>query len=121
VWVNEADALILPSLAEGRPIAVVEAMAMARAVVASDLPGVRELVVDGVNGLLFPPKDERALAEIIVRLIREPQLARAMGRNAVDRFLNEDLSVVASAAHHRRLYDHVNCGEDLSLGGNTNG
>jgi glycosyltransferase involved in cell wall biosynthesis len=60
-------------------------MAMGRPVITTDAPGCRETVVDGVNGLLVPPRDAPALAAAMERLLLEPELAEAMGRASLDR------------------------------------
>jgi phosphatidylinositol alpha-mannosyltransferase len=60
-------------------IAVVEAMAAGIPVVASDIPGYREVLTDGVEGLLVPPRDPEALAAGLVRILREPELAARLG------------------------------------------
>jgi glycosyltransferase involved in cell wall biosynthesis len=70
---------VLPSYREGTPRSVLEAMAMGRAVITTDAPGCRETVVDGVNGLLVPPKDWEALYRAMRRLVDEPHLIAPMG------------------------------------------
>jgi glycosyltransferase involved in cell wall biosynthesis len=65
-----ADAVVLPSYREGMPRALLEAAAMARPLLASDVPGCREIVRDGENGLLFEARSEEALAEAIERFIK---------------------------------------------------
>ncbi|MDQ6709203.1 MAG: glycosyltransferase family 4 protein [Candidatus Dormibacteraeota bacterium] len=67
-----ADILVRPSLTEGLPLAILEAMASRVAVIASDIPGNRDLVENGVNGLLVPIRDARRLAEAIRALIDNP-------------------------------------------------
>jgi glycosyltransferase involved in cell wall biosynthesis len=74
-----AHVLVLPSYGEGTPGAVLEAMAMGRAVITTDVPGCRETVEHGRNGLLVPARDVRALADAMIRLIEEPQLLAPMG------------------------------------------
>jgi hypothetical protein len=69
----------LPSLAEGLPMAILEAMACARPVVATSVGGTPEAVLDGVTGLLVPVNDAEALGAAVIRLLRDPQLARSMG------------------------------------------
>ncbi len=76
------DVLVLPSLNEGLPRVILEAMAMARPVVASRVGGVPELVQDGETGLLTAPRDEAALAESLLRLAKDPSLREAMGNRA---------------------------------------
>lgn len=72
--------LVLPSYREGLPRTVIEAMAMARAVITTDVPGCRQTVHDGRNGILIPPRDPIALANAMARLIDDPDLAKRMGQ-----------------------------------------
>ena len=67
---------------EGLPNVVLEAMAFARPVVATPVAGVRDLITDGVNGLLVPPDDPRALQQALGRLSGEPGLAERLGAAA---------------------------------------
>lgn len=75
-----ADALVLPSHAEGFPNAVLEAMACALPVVVTPVGAVPEVVLDGETGLLVPVGDSEQLAIAMDKLRREPALAGAMGR-----------------------------------------
>lgn len=79
---NAVDIYCLPSLWEGFPIGVLEAMAMAKAVVASDVDGTREAVEDEVTGLLVPPKNEAALVAALERLIKDRALRAHLQENA---------------------------------------
>lgn len=79
---NAVDIYCLPSLWEGFPIGVLEAMAMAKAVIASDVDGTREAVEHEVTGLLVPPKDETALVAAIERLIHDRTLRNTLQENA---------------------------------------
>lgn len=74
------DVFVLPSLQEGTPVCILEAMAMERPVIASDVGGVSELVMDGITGILVPPRDETQLAESIIHLVKNKELSRSMGR-----------------------------------------
>jgi glycosyltransferase involved in cell wall biosynthesis len=76
-----ARALILPSRREGSPVALLEAMACGRAVLAFDAPGSREVVRHGKTGFLSPPGDLKALAEGVESLIKDPDLAARLGQN----------------------------------------
>ena len=67
---------------EGSPLAVMEYMDGARAIVATAVGGVPDLIDDGVHGLLVPPRDSGALAEAIGSLLADPQRARRLGENA---------------------------------------
>lgn len=74
-----ADIFALPSHFEGLPMSVIEAMLCGLPVVASDIRGPREQVVDGVTGLLVPRRDASALAGALLRLAADPALRRGMG------------------------------------------
>ncbi len=73
------DLFAMPSLSEGLGVAVLEAMAAGKPVVASAVGGLRESVVDGVTGFSVPPADARALAEGIGKLMANPSLAAEFG------------------------------------------
>lgn len=74
-----ADIVCLPSYREGLPKALIEAASCARPIVATDVPGCREVVINGENGLLVPPRDARALAAALERLVRDDALRATMG------------------------------------------
>lgn len=73
------DVFVNPSYREGMPRTNVEAMAMARPLVTTDVPGCRETVEHGASGLLVLPRDARALEEAIERLLASPELRARMG------------------------------------------
>lgn len=77
--IANADALVLPSFAEGLPVVYMEALASGRPVIATDVAGVSELVVDGETGCLIQPNDPDALAQAINALADSPETRRAMG------------------------------------------
>lgn len=79
-----AAVFVLPSYREGTPRSVLEALATGRAVITTDAPGCRETVVDGVNGLLVPPRDASALESAMERLITYPAMIAAMGRKSLE-------------------------------------
>jgi len=70
---------VLPSYREGTPKSTLEALATGRAVITSDAPGCRETVIDGVNGMLVPARDARALADACLALAADPARREAMG------------------------------------------
>ena len=75
----DADIVAIPSLKEATSIAGLEAMASARAVVATNVGGLPEIIEDGVSGLLVAPSDPEALALAIMRLIEAPDLREQLG------------------------------------------
>jgi glycosyltransferase involved in cell wall biosynthesis len=74
-----SNVVCLPSYGEGLPKALLEAAACGRAIVATDVPGCREIVRHGENGLLVPPRDSSALASALKVLIEDPGLRQRMG------------------------------------------
>lgn len=77
---SAADVFVLPSYREGMPRSIIEAMASGLPVVATNIRGCREEVVDGDTGLLVPVRDARALATALNRLVDGPALRERMGR-----------------------------------------
>lgn len=77
---TESSIVVLPSYREGLPKVLLEAAASGRAIITYDVPGCREVVQDGINGLLVPPRDVNALANAIQSLVEDPELRRHMGR-----------------------------------------
>lgn len=77
-----ADVLVCASRDETMPIAILEAMSLGKAIVTTKVGGVAERLRDGVNALLVPAEDSRALAEALRRCLEEPGLMASLGRNA---------------------------------------
>src|SRR5204863_3404557 len=75
-----SDVCVLSSTAEGFSNSILEYMAAARPVVATDVGGAREAIVDSQTGYLVRSDDDAAMSERIVALLRDPSLARAMGK-----------------------------------------
>lgn len=73
------DVLCLSSLWEQFPLSILEAMTLGRPVVATDVDGIPEAVIDGVTGRLVPPRDPAALAAALLEVLGDPALARRMG------------------------------------------
>lgn len=104
-----ADGFVLSSAWEGMPLALGEAMAMERPVVATDVGGVGELVSDA--GFVVPPKNPDALAAAMLGVMRTPVAEReALGRRARQRIQNR-FSMDAKADEWERLYREIAGGE----------
>jgi glycosyltransferase involved in cell wall biosynthesis len=88
-WIDASDLLVLPSREEGMPVAALEAMMQARAVVATRVGGTPEVVVEGVTGFLVSPGDSGALAAALGRLIRNRVLRQRLGEAGRTRALAE--------------------------------
>lgn len=103
-----ANVIVLPTYREGLPKVLLEASASGRVIVATDVPGCREIVRHGVNGSLVPPHDPRALAEAITLLVRNPALraeAGRRGREIVEREFSVARIAGETLAVYRRLLD----------------
>lgn len=85
----ESDIVCLPSYREGLPKSLIEAMAIGRAIITTDVPGCRECVEEGRNGFLVPPKDAEALAEALERLILDKELRTRMGKASREKMVEE--------------------------------
>ena len=81
-WYAAADALALPSYREGFPNAVIEAGAFGLPSVVTDINGSREIVTNGVNGVIVPPADSDALYEAMKYMAGNPEEAKRMGERA---------------------------------------
>ena len=79
-YVAEADVVVLPSWREGLPCSLMEAMSMGRAILATDVPGCRDVVVSGKNGLLVPAHNPQELAKAMLQLLEQPEVTVEMGR-----------------------------------------
>jgi len=100
---NDADCVVLPSYAEGLPMALLEGMAEGLPAIATHVGSIPALINDGVEGFLVPAGDVEALADRICRLARDPALRRRMGQCARER-VERDFSQRAMAERVFRIY-----------------
>lgn len=100
------DVYVLPSLFEGHPLALLEAMAAERAIVASDIPGVRETVDHGQTGLLVPTENPAALCDALMQLVTNNELRLRMGSNGYQRF-RECYTVQQAMEEYSKLYGSI--------------
>jgi glycosyltransferase involved in cell wall biosynthesis len=106
------DIFALTSRIEGVPTTVMEAMATGLPVVTTDVGAVREVVAEGITGFVVRPADPQAIADAILRLIRDPSLRKSLGESGRERVLSRfSIDACAKAhleafgraiAHHRR-------------------
>lgn len=101
-----AHAMLHPSLSEGIPTVILEAMACGVPVVATDCGGVAEAVTDGVEGFVVEPRDAPGLAAALERLWREPELRRRMGDAGRAR-VEAEFSLEDQVAAYAALYESV--------------
>lgn len=100
------DLFVLPSLWEGLPNSVLEAMAAGLPVIATNVDGCPEIVVDGRTGLLIPPADPEALAEAIAELLSDETKRLSMGQ-AGRRHVATSFSTEASVLAYQNLYQEL--------------
>jgi glycosyltransferase involved in cell wall biosynthesis len=96
----------LPSLGEGVPTALLEAAACGRPIVATDVPGCKDIVIHGRNGLLVPANDPSALAEALERLLLDPELRTLMGAAGREIVLEKYTSARVNSAT-LQIYDNL--------------
>lgn len=85
-----ADIVVLPSYyREGIPRILLEAACLGKTIITTDVPGCREVVEDGVNGFLVPPKDPHALADALCKLIADEGTREIMGRKSREKVMSE--------------------------------
>lgn len=98
------DLFALPSIAEGTPVTILEAMACGLPVVASRVGGIPEVVQEDVTGLMVPPSDPEALARALAVYVQDPQLAARHGAAGRER-VEKSNSIAAMVAGYAGLYD----------------
>lgn len=98
-WLHRFDVFVLPSDWEGLPISLIEAAAAGLPVVATNVGGCPEVVRDGETGFLVPPREPKAMADAIERLVTDASLRTAFGNRAVE--------VAKSEFDIRRLADQT--------------
>jgi glycosyltransferase involved in cell wall biosynthesis len=103
---RDVEVFALPSWSEGLPLVVLEAMALARPVVATPVGGTPEAVQDGSTGLLVPPRDPKALAAALQRLVDDPALRRRLGEEGRRRVVAK-FDAGRMTRHMLDVYDEV--------------
>jgi len=105
---NETDLLLMPSLSEGNPIAAIEALKCGVAILASDAPGIADLINDGVNGFRVPLQDPKAFAAKLRDMASNPELLYAMKEASLQ--LAQKFDIEQIAENYERVlgdYTHI--------------
>jgi glycosyltransferase involved in cell wall biosynthesis len=100
---NACDVFVLSSRQEGFPITILEAMAAGKPVIATDVGGCAEAVVDGEAGLIVPPETLATLADAILSVLADPERAQAMGASGRER-VQREFTVDRMVDQHLELY-----------------
>jgi len=106
--VSSLDIFVFTSITfpEGLPNSILEAMALKRPVIATDIPGPRDIVIDGKTGFLVPPGDIKAMAEKIVYLLDNPEVAKRMGEAGRKR-VEERFDIKKQVKKIEKIYEEV--------------
>ena len=99
-YYDVANVLILPSYSEVFPIVILEAMARGVVILVSDIPGMREIVVDGRNGYLFPPGDIKKIREILIYLKNNPTEIDRISKNNI-----QDVKLFTAEKQSQKYYE----------------
>lgn len=105
-YFKSMDFLVLPSITEGMPLVILEAFALGKPVIATNVGGIPEVVLNGFNGILVNPKDVRALAQSIESLIVNPERASEMGQNGYA-FVKENHTFETQTQKYLSVYKEV--------------
>jgi glycosyltransferase involved in cell wall biosynthesis len=100
-----ADIYVSTSVDEGLPTSLIEAMALKKAVITTAVGGVPEIIIDGVNGLLTPPRSPERMARLIERLLKDSVLAERLGKAAAESV--RDFSWNSIAQKYQSIYQEV--------------
>jgi len=108
-YYSNSDIFVLPSISgrEGFGLVILEAMSYGKPAIVTDLPGPNELVKDGYNGILVPPRDPEAIARAIKKLALDPELRRALSLNALKTARRFSWETVG--ARYENIYNTVLC------------
>lgn len=107
---GHAAVVVLPSYREGLPVSLLEAAACGKPIVATDVPGCREVVRHHVNGLLVPPQNAIALAETIAMLLENQELRNELGRRGREIVMDEFSSTLVIQQTLALYYELLNGG-----------
>ena len=103
VILSAIDIFVMPSLKEGLGLALMEAMACGLAVIGSRVGGIKTLIIEGKNGLLFEPADTQGLKEAILTLLADPEKREALAREA-NEFITKNFSKDKMVLETERVY-----------------
>lgn len=103
---HASDIFVLPSFSEGMPNVLLEAMACALPCIASDIPGVRELLESDVNGALFAPGDFQALASYLEGLLTAPDEHQRLGQQA-RQMTETQFSIEQTVRNYENLFEEL--------------
>jgi glycosyltransferase involved in cell wall biosynthesis len=104
---SDTDIVLMSSVLEGLPLALVEAMAYGRPIVATLVGGNAEVIADGVSGLLCPPRDPGCLSRKLASLLADGGLRARLGQAARQAYEHSDFTPAVVAQHHIAIYEQA--------------
>ena len=104
-WYGAANMFVLPSLSEGRPNVILEAMASELPIVATNIDGTNEVIRDGKNGLLVPVKDVGALAKAMTKILKSKELTLKLSKAAREDIVNRGYTWESCAKKYIEIYN----------------
>lgn len=107
------DISLLSSLREGLPNVLIESMAMSKPIVATDVGGVSELVINNKTGFLIPPRDSTALSDVVIELLEDKEKAEKFGE-AGREYVEQKFSLTQMVSKYENLYTQI-AEKDLKL------
>jgi teichuronic acid biosynthesis glycosyltransferase TuaC len=107
LWISASDILVLPSLSEGRPNVVLEALACEVPVVATDVGGIPELMINGETGYLVPAKNSLELSKKVNKLLEDESLRKKMGKLGRKSIIQRGLTWEAHAKKTVDIYSEL--------------
>ena len=109
-YLRECDIFVMPSYFEGQSVSILEAMANACGIVASNTGGIPDMIIEGETGLFAVPKDTVTLAEGLLKLLADPELCRMLGENA-RRKAEAEFSIDNNMKQLLAIYEAISCKE----------
>ena len=100
------DIFVMPSIAEGTPLAILEAMAMEKPIIATDVGGISEQIINYESGILVPPKDSMAIAKAVIFLLKNSEETIKMGKRARER-VKRMFFLEKCVEEHRKMYETI--------------
>lgn len=110
-FIAAMDIVVIPSLREGFPMVTLEAMALEKPIVASEIDGITEQIKSGTDGILVPPQSPESLARAVISLLQDRDFATRMGKSARKKVI-EEFSAEKMIQQTMKVYDEL--GEKLN-------
>ena len=104
-YYDASNILILPSYSEVFPMTILEAMARGLVIVVSDIPGMREIIKEGINGYLFPPGNVEKMKEIIIYLKNNPK--------EIERISKNNLKDIHKFTANKQIHEYIKVYEEV--------